>query len=294
MPLASLPMYDLAEARPATDALWQALRQAFLREGLSDLPEVLTRNSPVVGQWGSPDLAFSQCCGYDLLFGFSSALQPLAMPRYAAATGCASYDYRSCIILREDTPAMAIEDLRGTVCAINGFNSYSGAGTLRPLVAPLSRNGRFFRGVKVSGSHVRSAEMVRAGEADMAAIDCVTYALLAQYRPRALAGLRILMETGSAPAPPYVTRLDLPADKVARMRTALISVLCRRPRPAFCDDLFIDGAELAALPAYSRLLTADEIALRLHYHELYPSGPALLRDAGAKADAIPPRLTASG
>jgi hypothetical protein len=294
MPFASLPMYDLAEARPATDALWLALRQACLREGLSDLPEILTRGAPVVGQWGSPDLAFSQCCGYDLLFGFSSALQPLAMPRYAAATGCVSYDYRSCIILREDTPAKEIEDLRGTVCAINGFNSYSGVGTLRPLVAPLSRNGRFFRGVKVSGSHVRSAEMVRAGEADMAAIDCVTYALLAQYRPRALSGLRILAETEPAPAPPYVTRLDLPADKVARMRTALISVLCRRPRPAFCDDLFIDGAEPAALPAYSRLLVADEIALRLHYHELYPSGPALMRDASAEREAAPSMLTASG
>jgi len=293
MRLASLPMYDLEEARPVTDALWQALRQAFLREGLSDVPEALTRSAPVIGQWGSQDLAFSQCCGYDLLFGFASALQPLAMLRYAAATGCVSYDYRSSIIVRDETPAGGIEDLRGTVCAINGFNSYSGAGTLRPLVAPLSCNGRFFRGVKVSGSHVRSAEMVRAGEADMAAIDCVTYALLAQYRPRALSGLRILAETEPAPAPPYVTRLDMPADKVARMRTALISVLCRRPRPAFCDDLFIDGAEPAALPAYSRLLAADEIALRLHYHELYPSGPALLRYAGAKAEAAPSRLTAS-
>jgi ABC-type phosphate/phosphonate transport system substrate-binding protein len=294
MPLASLPMYDLAEARPATDALWQALRQAFLREGLYDLPDALTRGAPVIGQWGSQDLAFSQCCGYDLLFGFSSALQPLAMPRYAAATGCVSYDYRSCIILREDTPATEIEDLRGMVCAINGFNSYSGAASLRPLIAPLSRNGRFFRGVRVSGSHVRSAELVHSGEADIAAIDCVTYALLAQYRPRALSGLRILAETEPAPAPPYVTRLDLPADRVARMRTALISVLCRRPRPAFCDDLFIDGAEPAAPPAYTRLLAADEIALRLHYHELYPSGPALMREASPRADATPPRLTASG
>jgi hypothetical protein len=78
------------------------------------------------------------------------------------------------------------------------------------------------------------------------------------------------------------------------MRTALISVLCRRPRPAFCDDLFIDGAEPAAPPAYTRLLAADEIALRLHYHELYPSGPALMREASPRADATPPRLTASG
>jgi ABC-type phosphate/phosphonate transport system substrate-binding protein len=293
MPLASLPMYDLAEARPATNALWQELCRAFQREGLTDPPGMLTRGAPAIAQWGAPDLFFSQCCGYDLLFGFASALQPLAMPRYEAATGCISYDYRSCIIVREESAAATIGDLRGTVCAINGFNSYSGTGALRALVAPLSRNGRFFRGVKVSGSHVRSAEMVRIGNADTATIDCVTYAMLARYRPRALAGLRILAETDPAPAPPYVTRLDLPAEMAARIRTALVSVLCRRPRPACCEDLFIDGTEPAVPADYARLLAADEIALKLHYQELYPSGPALLRTEAAPTEEEPARVTAA-
>ena len=151
---------------------------------------------------GLAGLFFSQCCGYDLVFGFSSALQPLAVPRYAQDTGCSAYDYRSCIVVREDTPAADLEDLRGAICAINGFNSYSGTGILAALVAPLSRNGRFFGGVKVSGSHVRSAEMVRAGDADVAAIDCVTYALLLRHRPHALSGLRILRRPTRRPRRP--------------------------------------------------------------------------------------------
>jgi len=293
MRLASLPMYDIEETRPATDALWQALRQAFLREGLADAPERLMRGAPVVSQWASPRLFLSQCCGYDLVFGFSSALELLAMPRYAQDTGCSAYDYRSCVIVREDSVAADIEDLRGGICAVNGFNSYSGTGALRALVAPLSRQGRFFGGVKVSGSHLRSAEMVRAGDSDVAAIDCVTYALLARHRPRALSGLRVLRRTDPVPAPPYVTSQNSSPDKIARMRTALIAELSRRPRPGYCDDLFIDGAENAMLPAYSRLLAEDEKSLRLRYYEMYPTGTALLR-AEEQAAEETPRLTASG
>src|SRR5262245_22423202 len=293
MQLASLPMYDIEEVRPATDALWQALRRAFLREGLDEAPDQLTRGMPVVSQWGAPDLFFSQCCGYDLVFGFSSALELLAMPRYARETGCSAYDYRSCVIVREDSAAADIEDLRGAICAVNGFNSYSGTGALRALAAPLSRNGRFFGGVKVSGSHIGSAELVRTAEADVAAIDCVTYALLGRHRPQALSGLRVLRRTDPVPAPPYVASQKLPPETIRRMRTALISELSRKPRPAYCDDLFIDGAEPAALAAYSRLLAEDEKSLRLRYYEMYPTGTALLRTGEAAAE-VEPRLTASG
>ncbi len=293
MPLASLPMYDLAEVRPATDALWQALRQAFQREGLADVPEHLTRGAPVLSQWASPELFFSQCCGYDLVFGFSSALDLLAVPRYAQDTGCSAYDYRSCIVVREDSPAADLEDLRGAVCAINGFNSYSGTGSLRALVAPLSRNGRFFGGVKVSGSHVRSVETVRSGDADIAAIDCVTYALLMRHRPQALSGLRILQRTDPVPAPPYVASQSFAPNSIARIRAALITEMNRRPLPAYCDDLFIDGAEPVVLPAYSRLLAEDEKSLRVRYYEMYPTGTALLRPEEQAMDDRP-QLTASG
>jgi len=135
--------------------------------------------------------------------------------------------------------------------------------------------------------------MVRTGDADVAAIDCVTYALLGRHRPQALSGLRVLRRTDPVPAPPYVACKNLASDAIARMRTALISELSRRPQPAHCDDLFIDGAESAALAAYSRLLAEDEKSLRLRYYELYPTGTALLRAGEASAEETP-RLTASG
>jgi len=274
--IASLPMYDIAEAQRATDALWAALREAFQREGLADAPERLTRDIPVVSQWGAPHLFFSQCCGYDIVFGFSSALALLGVPRYADETGCSELGYRSYVIVREDSRIAALADLRDAVCAVNGFNSYSGTGSLRALVAPLSRNGRFFGKIKVSGAHVRSVEMVRAGEADVAAIDCVTYTLLGRYRPLHLAGTRILAPTDPVPAPPYVTSRDYPPEIVARMQNALTSVLNRTPRYAFCDDLFIEGVTLAPLQVYSQILARDEIALGRNYYEMHPTSTALL------------------
>ena len=273
--IASLPMYDIPEAQRATDALWAALRQAFRREGVADVPERLTRDLPVVSQWGAPNLFFSQCCGYDIVFGFPSVLELLGVPRYADETGCSDLGYRSNVIVPEESSVRALADLRGAICAVNGFNSYSGTGSLRALVAPLSCDGRFFGGVKVSGAHVRSIAMVRAGEADVAAIDCVTYALLRRYRPESLAGTRILQPTDPVPPPPYVTSRDYPPDTVARLQSALVSVLDRTPRPAFCDALFIDGVTLAPLSVYAKILTQDEIALGRGYHEMHPTSTAL-------------------
>jgi ABC-type phosphate/phosphonate transport system substrate-binding protein len=269
-------MYDIAEAQRATDALWAALRKAFQREGIADAPERLTRDIPVISQWGAPDLFFSQCCGYDIVFGFSSALELLGVPRYADETGCSDLGYRSNVIVRDDSRICALADLRGAVCAVNGFNSYSGTGSLRALVAPLSLNGRFFGQIKVSGAHVRSIEMVRAGEADVAAIDCVTYTLLSRYRPSCLSETRILAPTDPVPAPPYVTSRDYPLETVERMRNALTSVLNRTPRYGFCDDLFIAGVSLAPLQVYSQILVQDEIALGRNYYEMHPTSTALI------------------
>jgi ABC-type phosphate/phosphonate transport system substrate-binding protein len=273
--IASLPMYDIDEAQEATDALWLALRRAFEREGIADVPERLTRELPVISHWGAPHLFFSQCCGYDIVFGFSSALELLGVPRYADETGCSELGYRSHVVVREESQVGSLEDLRGAVCVVNGFNSYSGTGSLRALVAPLSRGGRFFGKIRVSGAHVRSVGMLRTGQADVAAIDCVTHALLRRYRPSSLEGTRILMQADPVPPPPYVTSQAHPRDMVARMQTALKSVLERTPPHDFCDDLFIRGVSLPPLHIYSKILAQDEIALHRSYYEMHPTSTAL-------------------
>ncbi len=212
---ACLPWYDLPETRAAQDALWTVIARHLRHQGIDGVPSRLTRGRPVPALLSDPDLLFGQCCGYDVVYGFSDSLTVLATPEYDAA-GCAGSDYRSFVLVRADSPVQSLNDLCGATCVVNGFNSHSGTNALRALVAPLSRNGRFFASVKVSGAHTQSLALLLAGEADVMAMDCVVHALLARHRPEALSGTRILCPSDPAPAPPFVTALAAAPTDVAR------------------------------------------------------------------------------
>lgn len=218
--VASMPMYDLPEVRKALDSLWTAFARNLKREGVSDVPNRLEHDKPVVALWDDPRLLFSQCCGYDIVNRYTGKLQPIATPSYGA-DGCEGGEYCSAVIVAENVADDDVLGMRGAVCVINGPESHSGMSALRALVAPVSRNGRFFSKVKVSGSHLASLQMLQHGQADVAAVDCVTYGLLQSYRPAALSGTRMLGWTYPAPAVPYVARTDCDHDTVAKLRTAV-------------------------------------------------------------------------
>jgi ABC-type phosphate/phosphonate transport system substrate-binding protein len=133
---------------------------------------------------------------------------------------------------------------------------------LRALVAPASRDGRFFVRVEISGAHAASVEMVRNGDADVAAIDCVSYALLERHRPAALVGVRKLGRTERAPALPYVTRASMDADTVARMRTALLRAFADPGLAAVREALLLKDIEVISLSAYRRIAALRDLAAR--------------------------------
>jgi ABC-type phosphate/phosphonate transport system substrate-binding protein len=261
---ASLPMYDLPEVRPALAALWAGLARHLAREGVPDVPRALAYGASLDALWSSPDLLFSQCCGYDLLNGYAGALHPLATPCYSAP-GCVGPAYASVVIVAENSPARSLEDLRGGVCAINGWSSQSGMSALRAVLAPLSRDGRFFARIEVSGSHRASLAMVARGEADVAAIDCVVHALLVRHRPVAVAGTRPLGQTPQAPAPPFVTGAAAGDATVARLRTALCRAFDDPALEAARADLLLAGIEVLPLAAYYRIKGFERFAARRGY-----------------------------
>lgn len=80
--------------------------------------------------------------------------------------------------------------------------------------------------------------MVSAGEADVAAIDCVSFGLLRHHRPPAVASLRIIGTSALAPAP-LVTSATTEEQEVATLLRVLAAVLetvrtwrCARVPPA--------------------------------------------------------------
>jgi ABC-type phosphate/phosphonate transport system substrate-binding protein len=267
MTFASLPMYDLPELHAATDAWWQGLARAFRREGLVDVPDVLDRRPDYQQVLLSPDLLFSQTCGYPLTHALAGKVTLLATPLYAVE-GCKAADYCSLVIVAADNPAAGIADLRGTRCAVNGPDSQSGCNALRALVAPLAEGGRFFGKVAVSGSHRASIGLVASGHADVAAIDCVTHALLSRHRPAVLAGTRVLCRTAAAPNLPYVTRAGAADDLLARLRGGLQRAMADPALTTVRDSLMLTGIAVLPLSAYDRITAMTTAAFTAGYPEL--------------------------
>lgn len=234
-------MYDLPELRQATDEWWRGLA----RHLGPDMPLSLTRADDLDRLWADPALAFSQSCGGPLTTAFEDRLVPLATPCYGAA-GCDGPHYRSAIIVGID----GSDEIAGSVIAVNYWGSHSGWTAPAALVAPLARGGSFFRAARLTGSHAESVAAVAAGRADCAAVDAVTYALLARHRPQLVARTRILAWSPPAPGLPYVTRRDRPAAELAAMRAGLSAALADPQLAAAREALLIRDLAFLDLADY--------------------------------------------
>ena len=259
MSIANLPMYDLPELTAANDAFWQAIARALEREGVAGVPHELTRGVDLGGVWRDPDFLFGQTCGYPLMNAFKGEMKVIATPVYDAP-GCEGPDYCSHIVVRADDPARDLSDLRGRTAAITHTASQSGYSALRATVAHLADRGRFFGKVVESGGHPNSLALVAAGEVDVCATDCVTYALLARHRPEALDRLRVLAHSPAAPGLPYVTRAEADDDRLARLRGALFAALGDPGLASAREALLIVGAEVLPETAYQRIVDLEQQA----------------------------------
>lgn len=260
-------MYDLPELEQVTDAWWAVLAQSFQRQGVDAIPTTLRRGAKPASLWRSPDLLFSQCCGYDLTHDSASWLRLIATPCYATPY-CQGAHYRSLIMVREDDPAQTLNDLRGQRCAINYLGSHSGYNALRAVLAKLVVQKPFFATVVSSGSHANSLTMVGEGDADVAAIDCVSYALLQRYRPALTTDLRILQQTPLAPGLPYVTRADASDSLVKRLQAGLSAALADSEHREIRAALLIKGIEELPSSAYQRIMVMEQEAIDCGYERI--------------------------
>ncbi len=266
MSIASLPWYDIAEIQPITDALWQRFAYWCRREGLVEVPDRLERTTHYESQWDQPTLLLSQACGYDVVLAHRGKLEIVVVPCYGAP-GCEGGLYSSYVVVRDASRAESLSDLRGARCVINTRTSHSGMNILRAVIAPLHEEGRFFSQITVSGSHRRSLNRIRNKESDVAAIDCVTYALLERHQPEVLEGTRVLCSTPRVPAPPFVTSTHTSADDVQRLRAAFAHAMVDPQLDEVLRALFLEGVQVSH-DAYWLIEDLEEEARRHGYQEI--------------------------
>ena len=136
-------------------------------------------------------------------------------------------NYASLVLVRSTDTAQHLQDMYQTRVAVNSEDSQSGYHALRSLIAPIAQglatqDAAFFSEVITSSSHRNSIALVAQGQADLCAIDCVTFSLLQAHAPAELTYLRILAHTQSAPCLPYITSLSSSPEMLKKLQLGLI------------------------------------------------------------------------
>jgi ABC-type phosphate/phosphonate transport system substrate-binding protein len=265
--LAVLPMYDWPQVAAATDRMWAAIRDALRAEGV-DAPERLTRDVPLMAAWTDPALVLGQTCGLPLVRALADRVAVIGAGDYGVP-GCAPGWYRSAIVVRARDPRGELGAFRGACLAVNGFESQSGWGSVLHHAAALAPGHHFFGAVRVSGAHVRSVAMVAAGEADLAAIDFVSWRLALRHLPAASA-LRVLRLTDPTPGLAFIAAAGADRTRLSRALTTGIAQLDSAARRA------LGIAGFAPLRAEDYRVIADRLA---RAEALLPGEAARAREA---------------
>lgn len=253
-------MYGIGEAGPAAERLWAFLAQRLAERGVDGVPDRLDQTPDLRALWTDPRLLLAQTCGYPLMTRLRTQVQLVATPVYRA-TGCNGVLNRSAIIVRRSDRRCSLARLEGAVCAVNAADSNSGMNLLRAAIAPLRPvDGCFFGQVVMTGSHAASVRAVAEGTAELAAIDCVSLALLARAEPAMRAAVRILGWTPAAPGLPLVTATGTSAATLLHLREALQAAAAEPDLTAARAAMLLVGFAVLPLDAYDRILSLEQDA----------------------------------
>lgn len=212
-------MYDWPETQQTTDAFWNVIRAALLRDGMN-APVSLSRPEDVSLPWSQPALVLGQTCGLPFVSGRCGEAVLVGRPTYGVE-GTGRGTYSSAIVARRDQPA-GLEHFLGKRVAINDWGSQSGCNALIDTFADLGipEGTRIFSDCIVTGSHRASANLVASGEADIAAIDAVSWELHRLFEPALHSDLRVIRWTREMPSVPFITASAL-AGQVEELRNAI-------------------------------------------------------------------------
>ncbi len=205
-------MYDVPAARAAQGRFW-----ALIQHHLPDAPN-LSVQADVWDTWHSPSLYLSQTCGLP----FRAKLQ-----RHVALMGafdhrldgCPPGHYRSAIVTRKGQRV----DLSGDfTLAVN--DPLSQSGWAAPWAEGITGTARLH-----TGSHAASAAAVCSGQADAAALDAVTWAMLQRDWDGAC-DLQVIHWTAPTPALPLITAATRDRAPLAQGVRAAIAALSPQDR----------------------------------------------------------------
>lgn len=186
--------------------------------------------------WRHPRLLLGQTCWGPMETGLAPFVEVVGQPSYDAFEGGEGPLYSSAVVMRGavehgrkrhvSSPAdgravLPLERLRGARFVYNNPDSMSGLiGISRDLEAAGEGLDIFAERVE-TGAHRASLRAVAAGNADVATIDCRSWALAGLYEADAVAALSVIGWTARRKGLPWITAKATPPETVAILRDIL-------------------------------------------------------------------------
>ena len=229
-------MYDRPETRGAHDRLW-----ALIRAALGYGPERLTRayDDDLWGLWEHPGLLLGVSCGLPLRTRLRGKVA-LVGSLVNDLPGCPRGHYFSRIVICADAEPRPFAAYAGARLAYNQAHSQSGWAAAQNHAA---LHGFRFTDVVETGAHRESVRAVAEGRADIACIDAVSWALIAEHDGFAR-GVQVIGATEPTPGEPALTAAGGDVAALARAFAAGIDALSPEDRAALHLAGFADTAEL--------------------------------------------------
>lgn len=210
-------MYPFDSVAWAWDELWRAVH-----EHVPWLPAELTRSGDVHARWYDTDCVVTHVCGapfaalhhgdMHLVGAFELDIDEAEPPGH----------YRSVLLSPHRLP---LERLVGADRHVVANSADSLSGWLSLLAATVGAAGSWPGTVTFTSAHLDSLRCLAKGEADLAAIDSWTLALIAAEEPELVAGLHRLGVGPRIPTPAITARKSLHRHQVAELRLAIVSAL---------------------------------------------------------------------
>jgi ABC-type phosphate/phosphonate transport system substrate-binding protein len=261
-------MYDFPHLRAAHDAFWTAVADRLTARGLTAVPRQLTRDRGHLDLLQDPLLLFGQTCEYPLATSYADAATLIGTPRYTAP-GCAGSTYCSVVIVRAADTVEELSGLRNRRCVVNEWDSNSGMNLLRAALATVSDGAPFFfKSVVPSGSHRGSVEQVARGDADVAAIDCVSFAHLQRDCPTDIAKLRVLCRTPASPSLPFITARGSGELTIRALRAVLADVLSDASLASVREQLLLGSIDFEPDAEFTEVRRLERQAVISRYPAL--------------------------
>ncbi len=237
-------MYPFDSVAWAWDALWGGIHRRT-----PWTPSTLTRSGNVHAGWSDPRWIVTHVCGLPYTAQHRDELEVLGAFALSIPEATPDARYRSVLLSPHDRTVSELTSSE-THAVANSADSLSGWASL--VNATVGPTGVWPGSVTFTSAHYQSVRMLAKGQADLAAIDAWSLALIRQEQPDLLVRLFRVGHGPLVPTPAITARATLGDARIEELREAFADALA---------DPELDEAKSALhITGFVRLTLSDYLA----------------------------------